>query len=105
MDLAFNSSSLALPISAIVNSVTMQFLTSALLLGSVAFQGVFGRPGHAKRNDLNDFVPWEANVALHKLLCNIGPDGCEAEKAHAGVVIASPSTEDPNCRSTNLGQS
>lgn len=76
----------------------MQFLTSALLLGSVAFQSVAGRPSLAQGNDLSDFVGWETNIALQKLLCNIGPDGCEAKKAKAGVVIASPSTEDPNCK-------
>lgn len=76
----------------------MQFLTSALLLGSVAVQSVAGRPSLAQGNDLSDFVGWETNIALQKLLCNIGPDGCEAKKAKAGVVIASPSTEDPNCK-------
>lgn len=76
----------------------MQFLTSALLLGSAAFQSVAGRPSLAQGNDLSDFVGWETNIALQKLLCNIGPDGCEAKKAKPGVVIASPSTEDPNCK-------
>ena len=76
----------------------MQFLTSALLLGSVAFHSVASRPSLAQGNDLSNFVGWESNIALQKLLCNIGSDGCEAKKAKPGVVLASPSTEDPNCK-------
>ncbi|PFH61431.1 hypothetical protein XA68_17417 [Ophiocordyceps unilateralis] len=71
----------------------MMHLASAFpLLASVA---VFARPGVDVRS-VDSFLETQPSVALGKLLCNIGPDGCQAQSASPGVVIASPSTQDPN---------
>lgn len=75
-----------------------------LLLGSAALQGVLGRAesasqrrNNAVKRSVDDFLSTESTAALNKLLCNIGADGCQSSGALGGVVIASPSTQDPNC--------
>lgn len=81
-----------------------------LLAGTAIVQGVLGRPGVAvngraakcARSDASNFLQNEVPIALDKLLCNIGSKGCASSGAFPGVVIASPSTEDPNCKSCTL---
>ncbi|KAG9257383.1 putative glucoamylase GMY1 [Emericellopsis atlantica] len=73
----------------------MHILSSALLLGSFALQAVLGRPNLIGKRAVDDFVEAENTIALEKLLCNIGADGCAAAGASPGVVIASPSKVDP----------
>ena len=46
---------------------------------------------------IDGFIDTEKIVALEQLLCNIGPDGCNAAGAAPGVVVASPSKSDPDC--------
>ncbi|EJU06305.1 glucoamylase [Dacryopinax primogenitus] len=46
--------------------------------------------------DIPTFITTESPIALSGLLANIGPSGLKAEGAASGVVIASPSTENPN---------
>lgn len=95
---ANSSSSLIAPI--------MQFFSSAILLGSVALQSAFARPnlsqpgstqGQILRQSVEDFIQSESSIALEQLLCNIGADGCHASGVNYGLVIASPSREEPPC--------
>lgn len=79
----------------------MYFLSSALLLGSVALQSVMGRPSLDQRNlmlkrDVDSFVAAETPIALEQLLCNIGASGCHSSGVSSGLVIASPSKSDPD---------
>ncbi|KAI1499790.1 Six-hairpin glycosidase-like protein [Biscogniauxia marginata] len=91
-----NSSHLIQPI--------MHGFTSLFLLGSYAFQTVLGRPsvsrlrreGEILKRDVDDFISTEEPIALEQLLCNIGSTGCNAAGAASGIVIASPSTSDPD---------
>lgn len=91
-----NSSSIDHPI--------MHGLSSLLLLGTSAFQAVLGRPDASRvkwradvvRRDVDSFVATESPIALSRLLCNIGPDGCYADGVAAGAVIASPSKVSPD---------
>ncbi|UNI20086.1 Glucan 1,4-alpha-glucosidase [Purpureocillium takamizusanense] len=83
----------------------MHFLSAALLFGSVAAQTVLGgRVGAANRRPLllkrsvDSFIAAETPIALEQLLCNIGPDGCNARGVASGAVIASPSMQDPDCK-------
>lgn len=88
----------------------MYGFTSLLLLGSVAFQSVLGRPdvSHARpegqllKRAVNDFIATEEPYALQQLLCNIGSTGCKAQGAASGIVVASPSKSDPDCKSCSL---
>ncbi|EQL00498.1 glucoamylase I precursor [Ophiocordyceps sinensis CO18] len=90
----------------------MHFVSTALLLGAGALQAVLGRSATARqgtllRRSVDSFIDTESPIALHQLLCNIGPDGCNAKGpdgcnskgASPGAVVASPSTENPNCSS------
>ncbi|KAH9898805.1 carbohydrate-binding module family 20 protein [Xylariomycetidae sp. FL2044] len=92
-----NSSSFFLPM--------MHTFSSLFLLGSYAVQAILGRPdawqirregGGLMRRSVDDFITTEEPIALEQLLCNIGPSGCNVAGVGSGVVIASPSTEDPD---------
>ncbi|KJZ80408.1 hypothetical protein HIM_00258 [Hirsutella minnesotensis 3608] len=79
----------------------MQFASTALLLGSVAVQAVLGRLGSDRQpallsRSVDSFVQIQQPIALQKLFCNIGPDGCNVKGVGPGAVIASPSTADPD---------
>ncbi len=79
----------------------MHSLGSVLLLGTFAVQKVLGLPGtsaHLQRRTVDSYVSSEGPIALQKLLCNIGSDGCEAQSAASGAVVASPSTSNPDCK-------
>lgn len=94
--LTVNSSSLVQPI--------MTGLTSLLLLGTYAFQAVLGRPdaalvrnnGEVIKRSVDSFVATESPIALSRLLCNIGANGCYAPGVASGAVIASPSKANPD---------
>ncbi|KAI0884713.1 carbohydrate-binding module family 20 protein [Annulohypoxylon maeteangense] len=95
--LSSNSSSVILPI--------MQGFTSLFLLGSAAFQTVFGIPGlseqvkrdpHVLKRAVDSFLTTEEPIALEQLLCNIGSGGCHSSGVANGLVIASPSKSNPD---------
>ncbi|KAI0381488.1 carbohydrate-binding module family 20 protein [Hypomontagnella monticulosa] len=94
--LTSNSSSLIQPI--------MQGFTSLFVLGGLAVQAVLGLPGVPRlrregeilKRAVDDFIATEEPIALRELLCNIGSSGCHASGASSGIVIASPSTSDPD---------
>jgi hypothetical protein len=48
---------------------------------------------------LSNFIASESPIALQGVLNNIGPNGTDASGASPGIVIASPSTSNPNCTS------
>lgn len=82
----------------------MNTFTSILLLGAYAFQAVLGRPdasrvrsqGDIVKRSVDSFIATESPIALSRLLCNIGAGGCYASGVHSGVVIASPSKNNPD---------
>ncbi|KAI0144327.1 carbohydrate-binding module family 20 protein [Xylariaceae sp. FL1272] len=63
---------------------------SALALAMLATCSV------ATANKVDSFVTKQRAISLQGVLNNIGPDGSKASGASSGVIIASPSTEDPN---------
>jgi glucoamylase len=104
-----SSSALAVNASSSFATPIMHFISSAVLLGSVALQTVLGRPwtstsgtttGQVLKRSVDDFIDSETPFALEQLLCNIGADGCNAAVVKAGLVIASPSKQDPPCKSS-----
>src|SRR2546430_286439 len=90
--------------SSVADSV-MNAFSSLLLLGSLVLQSALAyrdplqlrREHQVRKRDVDSFLDSEVPTALEKLLCNIGPDGCEASGLPSGVVIASPSRNDPDC--------
>lgn len=71
----------------------MKRLTGAILVACSLLAEV--APSHVVR-DVNSFIATERPRALQGILDNIGPDGALAQGAKPGVVIASPSTVNPN---------
>ncbi|QRV93216.1 glycoside hydrolase family 15 protein [Ceratobasidium sp. AG-Ba] len=51
---------------------------------------------HPRQSTVDSFVTSETTVAKAGLLANIGPDGAKDQGAKSGVVIASPSTSNPD---------
>lgn len=47
---------------------------------------------------LDDFIAFETPIARQGILDNIGPNGTDAWGASDGIVIASPSKSDPDCK-------
>lgn len=47
---------------------------------------------------LDDFLATENPIAFQGILNNIGASGAYSEGVNPGVVIASPSKQDPDCR-------
>lgn len=90
--------------SSLVQQPIMHSLSSILLLGTYAYQAVLGRPdasrvrsqGDIVKRSVDSFIASESPIALSRLLCNIGPDGCYASGVASGVVIASPSKNSPD---------
>ncbi|KAI1132570.1 family 15 glycosyl hydrolase [Nemania abortiva] len=80
----------------------MHGFSSLLLLGSIAVQSVFGLPNTLKRDGLlasravSDWLVTEEQYAIQQLLCNIGSTGCHSSGVASGIVIASPSTSNPD---------
>ncbi|KAI1388318.1 carbohydrate-binding module family 20 protein [Hypoxylon trugodes] len=88
-----NSSSLIQPI--------MQGFTSLFLFGGFAFQTILGLPGVRRdgaivKRAVDDFISTEEPIALAQLLANIGSSGANAPGVSSGIVVASPSTDNPD---------
>lgn len=56
-------------------------------------------PSLSSRASLDSWLEGEASIALSRILANIGSAGVYATSADSGVIIASPSTDSPNCTS------
>ncbi|PHH82914.1 hypothetical protein CDD82_4348 [Ophiocordyceps australis] len=74
----------------------MHFISTALLFTSVTWQHVVGQAASPLNASVDAFLESEAPIALELLLCNIGAQGCHVKGAASGVVVASPSTHDPD---------
>ena len=79
-------------------------LSHLLALGQLAVSGVLARPEaatQAKRElvarSVDSFIAAERPYALSHILCSIGSTGCYAGGVASGLVIASPSKNDPPC--------
>lgn len=48
--------------------------------------------------DLEDFIDRQSEISIDGVLANIGPDGSNVVGLPPGVVVASPSRSDPDCK-------
>jgi hypothetical protein len=62
----------------------------------LSYLGLFSTLVTQSPVDVDSYVATEWPIANAGLLANIGPNGAKSSGADAGVVIASPNTEDPN---------
>jgi glucoamylase len=70
----------------------------ALALGQTALAAPQLSP--RATTSLDAWLASETTVSLNGILDNIGASGAYAQSAKAGVVIASPSTDSPDCECT-----
>lgn len=54
--------------------------------------------GLAQAQTLEEFITTERERAIQGVLANIGPNGTQCPGCFPGVVAASPSTQDPDCK-------
>lgn len=59
-------------------------------------------PHLVSRDDLDSWLTKEASVAHDGVLANIGSSGAHAKGAKSGIVVASPSTDSPDCENPAL---
>ena len=52
---------------------------------------------------LASFIATESPIALQGVLNNVGSAGSAAQGAKSGIVVASPSTTNPNCKLAKSG--
>lgn len=71
----------------------MKFLLFALLPIATAVQDQIVIP----QDTLDDWLSTEVNTSLAGILNNIGASGEWVQDASSGVVVASPSRENPDC--------
>lgn len=65
--------------------------------GSYSYGYSYGGYSHAD-DVLASFIVSETPIALQAILDNIGPDGKKVAGAGSGLVIASPSKVEPDCK-------
>ncbi|KAF8843359.1 glycoside hydrolase family 15 protein [Paxillus ammoniavirescens] len=68
------------------------FIVSALTLGLCAAS----ESAWAQSGTVDQYITTESPIARAGVLANIGPDGSKSSGAYRGIVIASPSTANPN---------
>lgn len=82
--------------------VSSKFFALVGVIASALPCAAYGLPSQTniKRQDtLESWIASESAVAYTNILENIGSDGTDASGASSGIVIASPSKSDPDCKS------
>lgn len=52
----------------------------------------------SRQTTIDTFITAETNVSINGVLANIGGGGSKAPGVSAGIVVASPSRSDPDCK-------
>ena len=68
------------------------------LPASLLFAGVNSSPLEHRQASLDSFITSQNDVSIKGVLANIGSDGSKASGAAAGIVVASPSKSNPDCK-------
>ncbi|KAF2448511.1 carbohydrate-binding module family 20 protein [Karstenula rhodostoma CBS 690.94] len=74
----------------------MKFRAILTALAAASLHEASAKPFGQRQADLASRIEAENKIALQGVLNNFGPDGSQAPGASAGVLIASPSTDNPN---------
>lgn len=112
MDFVSSSSLSSLMPTSLSNFTTiaqpvMHAFTSLLVVGTLALQTIFAFPDPGRRarregdllkRSLDSYISTESPIALSELLCNIGSAGACVSGASSGIVVASPSQTNPDCK-------
>ena len=73
----------------------LSYALCALALGHAAIAAPQLSP--RATGSLDTWLATETTVSLNGILANIGADGAYAKSAKPGVIVASPSTSNPDC--------
>jgi glucoamylase len=73
----------------------LSYALCALALGNAAIAAPQLSP--RATGSLDTWLATETTVSLNGILANIGADGAYAKSAKPGIIIASPSTSNPDC--------
>lgn len=72
-------------------------LPAALLL-----LGAQGTPvnehSRPRQTSIDTFIRAQADISINGVLANIGPNGSKAQGVPAGILVASPSRSNPDCK-------
>lgn len=82
----------------------MPSLRSWALAALTLAQTVLGAPPRIDTRASGSVDSWlssEATIAIDRILSNIGSTGQYATSSKSGIIIASPSTDNPDCMSTH----
>ncbi|KAG6217672.1 hypothetical protein E4U34_004489 [Claviceps purpurea] len=82
----------------------MRYLAATLAIAGVHWLGISSaalsaflvRGGGDGNGEFNEFIAKQSDISLQGVLANIGSEGSKAGGAASGVVIASPSKQDPD---------
>lgn len=77
----------------------MRFSASTFAISVLGVRALAAPNTGLQSRAVGAFVDSERAVALKQALSNIGPDGSRVSGAKAGIVVASPSKTNPNCKS------
>lgn len=78
----------------------MKALLATLALAALWLDTSAASASRLRGRGVSDFIQKQSGISLNGVLANMGPDGSKAGGAAPGVVIASPSKQDPDCEST-----
>lgn len=80
----------------------MRCHTLLAALAAASLRETAAKPLGRSDDGLAAQIETENKIALQGVLNNLGPDGSQAPGASAGVFIASPSTDNPNCKKLQI---
>lgn len=78
-------------------SSILNVLPTALLLSGARGSPVNELTKKPRQASLDSFISSQADISLKGITANIGPNGAKASGVPAGIVLASPSRQNPNC--------
>ena len=73
-------------------------LTASVAAVAAVVDTVHAVSQHPLQADLETFIQEQGKISIAGVLANIGPDGSEADGVPPGVVVASPSRSEPDCK-------
>jgi glucoamylase len=75
----------------------MRLASFAAAFAAASIQATLATPVQVDEGGLFGQIEQQNKISFNGVLNNIGPNGQKAPGASAGVIIASPSTQDPDC--------
>ncbi|QPH16390.1 hypothetical protein C2857_001019 [Epichloe festucae Fl1] len=79
-----------------LGSNIMKNLLTTLAVAGLWLDNSCASQSRLRGRDVNDFVTKQSGISLKGVLANIGSDGSRVSGAASGVVVASPSKQDPD---------